>query len=804
LSARRETGIALATLAAVAAALHFRQLVLGETWILRDHLVYTWTERKVLADALRALRVPEWNPLVGFGTEFAASSANGVTYPPLWLLAVLPLPFGMDLLTAAHVLLAGAGAALLSRRLGATAVGCVLAGAALMCSGYVASIAPNKIFAGTAWIPWVFWAADRVACASPDRRALVRAAAVLAAVVAAQLLAGDPAASITAALGAVAVVLARAGPRRAPLLATAAGGAGGLLLAAAGVLPGLALLPHTSRASLSASEGTSWSLHPLRLLELFWPRALGDPVDPAASLAVLVADVSQGALEPSWSYSLFLGAPLLALAALAALRGLRGARGLLLGALLFLVLALGPHTPLYPAFRALFPPESIVRYPEKHAAGAIVLLCALAGAGLTELQRRPGRAGPAALAAALGILGVPLAAAAALRDRILATLAPGAELAGGIDVGAALATSLRSGAVALSVAAAASLALLASARQGWARAAGPLAVALLVGHAAAEAWAVAPVARASELRRRPALLARVLPADAPRGDAPPPRVLRSPLVDAALPPRLQAAYRQETLVLDAPGRWGVAAVPGFEGWRSRAFTELWRSAGGMTIDGFLTLYGIDWVALPRELAPALFPAGRGRGEGVLAQLTLDVASAGRPRDAFGWTVVRVEGVRPRAFVAPRWRWVAPAAAVPATVDAARGRDAGLVVLSGEGGAPSPVGHEGLPLAPCTVTAHRPERVALSCASPAGGQAVLVEENAPGWTATVDGAPAPIVTADALLRSVAVEPGTHEIVFSYRTPLLRAGAAVSLLAWIAWVALVARGLRARARPDGGTR
>ena len=29
--------------------------------------------------------IPEWNDLVGFGTQFAASSANGVTYPILWL-----------------------------------------------------------------------------------------------------------------------------------------------------------------------------------------------------------------------------------------------------------------------------------------------------------------------------------------------------------------------------------------------------------------------------------------------------------------------------------------------------------------------------------------------------------------------------------------------------------------------------------------------------------------------------------------------------------------------------------------------
>ena len=108
---------AIAFLVAFAGALYVRQLLLGETFVLRDHIVYTWTERAVLANGIRAGRIPEWNDLVGFGTQFAASSANGVTYPPLWMVALFPLPFSMDLVVALHVLLAGIGTAFLARRL---------------------------------------------------------------------------------------------------------------------------------------------------------------------------------------------------------------------------------------------------------------------------------------------------------------------------------------------------------------------------------------------------------------------------------------------------------------------------------------------------------------------------------------------------------------------------------------------------------------------------------------------------------------------------------------------------------------
>jgi uncharacterized membrane protein YfhO len=84
---------------------------------------------------------------------------------------------------------------------------------------------------------------------------------------------------------------------------------------------------------------------------------------------------------------------------------------------------------------------------------------------------------------------------------------------------------------------------------------------------------------------------------------------------------------------------------------------------------------------------------------------------------------------------------------------------------------------------------RPEEILLDCSSPVAGYAVLLEEWAPGWSATVAGRAADIELADGLFRAVAVEPGRHRIVFCYRTPGLRAGAAVSLAAWLAWAAVM---------------
>jgi hypothetical protein len=88
-----------------------------------------------------------------------------------------------------------------------------------------------------------------------------------------------------------------------------------------------------------------------------------------------------------------------------------------------------------------------------------------------------------------------------------------------------------------------------------------------------------------------------------------------------------------------------------------------------------------------------------------------------------------------------------------------------------------------------------ERVAADVNSDAAGILVLADLNYPGWTASVDGHPAPILAADGYLRAVALSPGAHRVEFRYRPLSFYAGAAVSLLA-LATLAVLYRRDRAR--------
>ncbi len=84
----------------------------------------------------------------------------------------------------------------------------------------------------------------------------------------------------------------------------------------------------------------------------------------------------------------------------------------------------------------------------------------------------------------------------------------------------------------------------------------------------------------------------------------------------------------------------------------------------------------------------------------------------------------------------------------------------------------------------TVAEPTPNQVRLAVTAPSAGFVVLTDTFYPGWAVTVDGQPAHIWPANLAFRAVAVEAGTHEIVFSYRPRSFVIGLWVSLITWAA--------------------
>lgn len=92
----------------------------------------------------------------------------------------------------------------------------------------------------------------------------------------------------------------------------------------------------------------------------------------------------------------------------------------------------------------------------------------------------------------------------------------------------------------------------------------------------------------------------------------------------------------------------------------------------------------------------------------------------------------------------------------------------------------------------------PDRLVLEARLGRPGLVVIADTWYPGWSATVDGAPAALHPADLAFRALAVPAGTHRIELRYRPRSLQLGAALLLLGALACLGLL------RARRGGGAR
>jgi hypothetical protein len=107
-----------------------------------------------------------------------------------------------------------------------------------------------------------------------------------------------------------------------------------------------------------------------------------------------------------------------------------------------------------------------------------------------------------------------------------------------------------------------------------------------------------------------------------------------------------------------------------------------------------------------------------------------------------------------------------------------------VVLEEAGGGPGPSRPcDPAKLAQVHITAESPNRLDLELESPSEGWLVIADTWYPGWTAQVDGKPAPILRADFLFRAIAVPPGIHRVRMQYRPFPFYAGLLISLAAWV---------------------
>ncbi len=383
----RRDAAAIALLVACLAAMFWRVLFTPAMFFYRDVFNYSFPHAQFIHELCRSGQLPYWNPYLNFGEPVLANPNFLFFYPSTLFLILLPPALAYTLHYVLHFAIAGAGTYLLARQWRQSRVAAFLAAFFFAFSGPVLSLGNfyNHV-AAAAWIPWALFLTDR-ALESRTWRPWI----LLSTVFTLQFLAAEPFTLMVTFGLALALAFHKMGTRQ-PLwgrpnrrILAAFLLVGGLMLAlsAMQLLPSLDLLQHSRRGNegLPFNETTSWSFHPLALLEVLIPDFFGRPLE-APSLWTLVLNCRNTPYFPS----VFLGfVPFFFALSGWSLSRNRQVRYATAAGIALLLLSFGRFTPFFAVAYLLIPPVALVRFPVKLLVPAVLMVAVLAGWGLDAL-----------------------------------------------------------------------------------------------------------------------------------------------------------------------------------------------------------------------------------------------------------------------------------------------------------------------------------------------------------------------------------------------------------------------------------
>ncbi|HEY2748929.1 MAG TPA: hypothetical protein VGL86_30115, partial [Polyangia bacterium] len=434
-----------------------------------------------------------------------------------------------------------------------------------------------------------------------------------------------------------------------------------------------------------------------------------------------------------------------------------------------LVVAFGRHTPLWSAWFRFVPGARLFRYPEKYLVVVTLVGCALAAIGLGRAAAAPRRSLFAG-AFALGALAAGALFAQCWGGAFFAARLGRLEHGSAAELGAVVAGSARH---ALAIAVVTLVPLVLAVRRRLSPRATTLALAAIV---------------VTDLFAQSITLTDYVPSALYR-ETPPPVAAARALAGTQLlrlyrplynefpstlprPVALRATLRPDCGVDD-----GVDTLDAYDNFPVAHEAALWAALGRQPLR-LLAVTATRFALLP----PRLYAPHDGFVE--------------RARwPALGAVLAEATSSPPRVYLATGARVAADdeAGRLLAASDFVPGRSVVLAPADGAHDVAAPKDSDGR----CTLEDDRPEHVTIACHASAPSYAVLADAWFPGWYATVDGAPAPLLRANLAMRAVPIPAGDSRVALVYHPAHLGAGFVVSLLALLACIAVKVRAYRRRA-------
>jgi hypothetical protein len=702
----------------------------------RDHLVTNIPVRSYVRARLLHGELPQWYPYESLGVPLIGQIALATFHPTTFLL----LPFRPAQAEKLAVLLAYAfalaGAYRLARARGASRIAACTGGFAFAFGGYALGVSSILAYVlSFAALPWVAVALHQVV-----HRQRWRDAGLLAFSWAMVFLAGDAISFLLCGLLAVALWLEHRSRRGAVLIAAA--GALATAMASIELLPATVVAADAVRTVGIPSPRINlhWALHPFRVVELVVPGFVPDAVRNR-----FVRDLFDDG-PALFATTVFAGGTVLVLAG----QGLasRSREAWTWGSVLLvaLLLALGDRGGLLPLMQRLVPLLTRFRYPERYLSFLWLALGVLTALGLDALRARRRPARPFLVTALVLLtlalvcsLGQPARWAWALSGR---NLEAGSPVATTVDLAWSLGLARTAGFLLLAAV------LVWSTRLEAARPAllaGLVVVELVLGNGAhfplvPESAVTGENTFTEAIRREPGAPGEV------------PRLFQTVAPFFSSTPTgpegpLWVEGMSHLLVSDVAGLHGFSSLDSNLGATARRHQLL--------LGAPETIVRLGAFLGARHAVGALDPR-RPDASVVAAVPTLGLS-------------LQAIDAHPRAFLAK----VEPVADAMAAVRWVGERGTGVLPWE------SPERRSGT--GPVSVSWPGPERVEVDVEASAPAALVVTDELAPGWVATVDGRPTPIVPTASTLRGVPVPEGRHHVSLRYSTPRLRAGIIFSLAA-----------------------
>lgn len=700
-------------------------------------LVFHWNN--MVRAAWQEGRLPFWDPYIFGGYPFFSNPQVGLFYPLGWLNILLPAHIGFTIYTILSIWIAAVGQLFFVRRMGGSWLGALLAAMAFAFGGFSAARVSygHSIFITTVcWLPWMLMALEWSV-----QRAQWWAGMLAGIPVALAILGGHTGMLVYVLLiwAAFALYLGLTGSHgsrwqrwRAVAAAVLLSGSTGLLLSAVQTLPLLqALLASTRATGTFDDPRLRWSLPPLHLIAFLVPTYFGAPpttpywgAENFVELTYYVGILPLLCIPLAWRrrtrLTWFYGA-LMAFGLLA---------------------ALGHHTPFFSWLTRCIILLRLGRAPARAAFLFVFAASALLGDTLTRWEREEHAAGT------LKTRHVLLAVAALL---FMWVGGAGAALLHHTD----------------------------ALRHFWHRAAGWAWAVALLGANAFLLWryrATPPDAGAPRRRWGAALVLLLMldlcafawPLATTSSTAPHPfwvEVQQAIAADPSAPDTSQRVLPwgiDLNIEMDAE-LVGLRNVFGYNSIEFATYRELTREQFDPRSPVYDVL-GAAYVASPLPL----------RDDLLSGEQALTPVAAGKAAHIY-----RRARALPLVRLVYEAEVIADSIAAHARLHAPGFDPARTAVLA----ATPPCEVEPAPVSSATVRvlAERPGYWSLETESARPALLVLSELAYPGWRATVDGAPARIMTAYIALQAICVPAGRHRVVWEFQPVIFWWGAAISVVA-----------------------